>query len=215
MYSVLINTCTAITHPRTRCRKCPASHTTPRDISIPESVFWIRTWFGHKDDKVSQDAADTAYQRLRLVALQDNDLCPEVDYFSVFEDKDELSPRGWNPVDAGAHFVDGAARATPWSVPSSLVTAMTHCPDYLHVWGMRRSPQISAAEEEEMDRNPCGKELLVLVADRVACEQGWGQVLPFRMRGREEDVMYCEGHWADGFSEEDEEDYICGQSDSC
>lgn len=73
-------------------------------------------------------------------------------------------------MDAGDHSADGAALATPGSVPSYLITAMTHYPDYLHRLGMHRAHEILINEaEEEMDRDLCEKQPLVMVADRIAC----------------------------------------------
>jgi hypothetical protein len=38
--------------------------------SLLSTVLWIRTWFSDPTDKISQEAADTAYARLRKEVLQ-------------------------------------------------------------------------------------------------------------------------------------------------
>ncbi|KAJ6097812.1 hypothetical protein N7499_002186 [Penicillium canescens] len=54
----------------------------PRDILTREErawdgqligAFWIRTWFGRKDDQESRDAADAAYKRLFVTVMQEGD----------------------------------------------------------------------------------------------------------------------------------------------
>ncbi|KAF7585708.1 hypothetical protein BBP40_010258 [Aspergillus hancockii] len=185
--------------------------------SMLSSTLWIRTWFGGTD-QASQDAADTAYRRLRLEVLQQRRenyhvSCIREEF--VFEDRRELSRDAEGP-----DVVGGIAGGRPGSVPGYLVAAMMHCPelfegmsddDWRHFSGEER-----AEELEESDRSQAA---LVIVADRKACEEGWvlllavnhrGQVLPFRVRERARETAQLAVNWLVGqplseiASEEDE-----------
>lgn len=181
-----------------------------------DNVIWIRTWFGDKYEVASQDAADEAYKHLARRALYDDDgkIKSELDNFRIYDNKEECSADAWNRKDSAEHFKDGVALAKPGTVPPYLVTAVMHYPDQFDADLMKE------AEIKELDEDPCAMQLLLLVADRIACEQGWvlqlainhrGQVLPYRLRDIARDTMYCEGHWSDGFGDHDEEDWYCSR----
>ncbi|KAM5457622.1 hypothetical protein MaudCBS49596_000820 [Microsporum audouinii] len=58
--------------------------------------LWIRTWYGHKNDKASQDAADLAHQRLWKASIyEEGDDDPQTDDFdnpiSVFDNREEFA----------------------------------------------------------------------------------------------------------------------------
>ena len=171
------------------------------------SVLWIRTWFGHKDSKASQEAADEAYRKLYVWALLDTDEDGEmttIEEKEVYDKKEELLANSYEPVDV----VDGIALGVPGSVPGYVITALMHCPDSLDPRGsLWDETPISEAKEEELDRDPKEQEILVFVADRQACEEGWvlqlainhrGKVLPFRYRGKANKACIHAGCWADG-----------------
>lgn len=187
----------------------------PRDLLLASdraeaafsSVFWIRTWFGRKDDKASQEAADAAYRRLYVWALLDTEEDGDMTIIAekeVYDSKEELLSNSYEPAD----IVDGIALGTPGSVPGYVVTALIHCPDSLDAGSsLWDETPISEAEEDEMDRYPEGQEVLVFVADRQACEEGWvlqlainhrGKALPFRYRGKANKAGIYSANWSDG-----------------
>ncbi|KAJ5385205.1 hypothetical protein N7517_003116 [Penicillium concentricum] len=160
-------------------------------------VFWIRTWYGQKDDKASQDAADVAYSRLRIMVMQDGDpnvtnSCLEEE--CIFESKEEFGPDIITTPegDTNPDFEDGIARGTPGSVPSYLITALMHYPDTFEGLSRREWhwPHISDETLPDLEK---WQDLMIVVADRKACEEGWvlflavnhhGKILPFRARER-------------------------------
>jgi hypothetical protein len=201
------------------------------------STLWIRTWFGKKNDQASQDAADAAYKRLVVAAMWDGD---ETGYRYaiefVFDTKEELghnsSTTSDENGDANSDIVDGIALGTPGSVPSYLITAMMHCPDQLDG---NTSPaydkwrQLSPSQmEAELPMQEKRQSLMVCVADRKACEEGWvlflainhrGQILPFRIRDRASWVTQYEANWLDGQALEEntcspDDDAECQMHDS-
>ncbi|OQE36021.1 hypothetical protein PENCOP_c012G03917 [Penicillium coprophilum] len=154
-------------------------------------LLWIRTWYGRKDDQASQDAADAGYKHLRIVVFGDgelNDVCPDIEKKCIFENKEEFGPSSITMPDRDTNpdFVDGIARGTPGSVPSYMITALMHRPDMLD--GLSRRDWYDKPDELENFQS-----IMVLVADRKACEEGWvlflapnhrGEILPFRIRDR-------------------------------
>jgi hypothetical protein len=162
-------------------------------------AFWIRTWFGRKDDQESQDAADAAYKRLFVTVMQEGDENQSNEVLQeelIFDNKEEFgvdsdtTPNG----DENPDFVDGIARGIPGSVPSYLITALTHYPDSFDY--ARDSPWRHHSPSEAEAQLPylnTSQNLMLLVADRKACEEGWvlhlavnhrGEILPFRVRDR-------------------------------
>ncbi|KAJ5514739.1 hypothetical protein N7463_004291 [Penicillium fimorum] len=147
-------------------------------------VFWIRTWYGQKDNKASHDAANAAYSRLRLIVMQDGDpnginSCLEEE--CIFENKEEFGPGSITTLeeDTNPDFEEGIACGTPGSIPSYLITALMHYPDTF--------------EDEPLPDLEKWQDLMIVVADRKACEEGWvlflavnhhGKILPFRARER-------------------------------
>lgn len=113
--------------------------------------------------------------------------------------------------DASPDIADGIAIGTPGSVPAYLLTALMHCPGQLDG---NTSPQFvkwrhfSPSEiEAELPIQEKSQSLMVCVADRKACEEGWvlflainhrGQILPFRIRDRASWVSQYEANWMDG-----------------
>ncbi|KAJ5757162.1 uncharacterized protein N7511_007344 [Penicillium nucicola] len=175
--------------------------------SLMSTTLWIRTWFGDHTDQTSQDAADTAYARLRKEVLQQGHedhhvFCIPEEH--VFEDPEDLM------IDArwDRDLIEGVATGCPGSVPGYLLAALMHCPelfegvsddDWRHWKGEER-----AEELVESDRI---QKALVLVADRKACVEGWvlalavnhrGEVLPVRVRGRAMEVAQIAVDWLEG-----------------
>lgn len=112
-------------------------------------------------------------------------------------------------VSQSPDIADGIALGTPGSVPSYLVTALMHCPDqfdgnsYASKW-RNHTPSEARVAEAEVDTR---QNLLVLVADKRACEDGWvlflainhkGQVLPFRIRGQAREASTINAWWMEG-----------------
>ncbi|OGE47258.1 hypothetical protein PENARI_c052G03806 [Penicillium arizonense] len=152
-------------------------------------LLWIRTWFGRKDDQTSQNAADAGYKRLRTIVSQHGlDACLEKE--CIFESKEEFGPGSITMPhgDKNPDFVDGVACGTPGSVPSYMITALMHKPDILDGLTARDWPSESYKRSLKPDMAQC---LMLVLADRKACEEGWvlflavnhkGEVLPFRVR---------------------------------
>ncbi|GAB1216464.1 hypothetical protein ATERTT37_005679 [Aspergillus terreus] len=189
------------------------------------STLWIRTWFGGAD-QASQDAADSAYGRLRREVLQQGRenyhvscICEEF----VFEDRRELS------CDAeGPDVVGGIAAGRPGSVPGYLIAAMMHCPelfegtsddDWRHFSGDQRAEELQGSDRSQA--------ALVIVADRKACEEGWvlllavnhrGQILPFRVREKARETAQHAVNWLEGqplseiaFEEDENAEFYMGE----
>ncbi|CEL03735.1 hypothetical protein ASPCAL04881 [Aspergillus calidoustus] len=155
--------------------------------------FWIRTWFGEKNNEASQRAADDGYKRLYFYALQNLD-----------ENADGDEPLLLNKNFAFDHadvetseLHEGNVVARPWSMPSWLVDAFCRYPDQLN--SIRILGLDSQSERGDADQN-----LLVCTADRKACEEGWllllgvnhkGQILPARVRERAADADLIMSSW--------------------
>jgi hypothetical protein len=175
--------------------------------SLLSTVLWIRTWFGDPTDKISQEAADTAYVRLRKRVLQqgrenDHVFCIPEEF--VFEDREELTVDAQRDQD----IMEGVAINRPGSVPGYLLAALMHCPelfegisddDWRHFEGEERAEEL--AESDRIQK------ALVLVADRKACEEGWvlalavnhrGEILPVRVRERATEAAQIAVNWFEG-----------------
>lgn len=171
------------------------------------STLFIRTWFGQKDDQVSQAAADAAYRRLMVCAMQDGDPDGAYDCISqeyIFDSRDELFSDNPYDISNSPDIVDGISLGTPGSVPLYFLTALMHCPDQFDGVGVEEEYHHTASEVEW---NETRQNLLMLVADRKACETGWvlhlavthkGQVLPFRIRDAATWVSTNIANWDDG-----------------
>lgn len=119
----------------------------------------------------------------------------------IYDNMDEFDDH------ATPDIVDGIALGTPGSAPSYLITAFMHCPDVLDgvTAAHYRPPSPDDAWwKGEVDER---QNLLVLVADRKACEEGWilhlavnhkGKVLPFRIRDPATWAAQYEANWLDG-----------------
>ncbi|KAJ5431811.1 hypothetical protein N7445_008309 [Penicillium cf. griseofulvum] len=174
-------------------------------------TLWIRTWFGKKADQGSHDAADEAYKRLVIAAMWDGDetgfryaIEPEF----VFDMKEELGHNIYTTSDengdANPDVVDGIALGKPGSVPSSLIKALIHCPGQLdgnsnpkyNKWRQFSPGQIEA----ELPLDDKSQSLMVCVADRMACDEGWVLFLLsiIVIRDMASWVMQYEANWMDG-----------------
>ncbi|KAJ5397046.1 hypothetical protein N7509_005159 [Penicillium cosmopolitanum] len=152
-------------------------------------ILWIRTSFGRKDDPASRSAADAGYRRIRSITAEDN-LDNILDQ-ECFYDNEKYSSN--NPVpdeDESPEFIDGFACGTPGPVPSYMITTLMNKPDTLDGLSDRNWPTESYMIPPEPDMF---QSLMVVVADRKSCEEGWmlllavnhkGEVLPFRIRER-------------------------------
>ncbi|KAL4864543.1 hypothetical protein BDV12DRAFT_200969 [Aspergillus spectabilis] len=154
----------------------------------PENALWVRTWFGNSDDPEGQAAADAGYAKVYRHAIRndydfteddENDL---IDERFMFADQEEFGPS--SPHASSADIRDGIALATPGCLPWYALSAMMHCPDQLVTWSERRLVE----PDERLDMM---QSVMVVVADRKACEEGLvlmfalnhkGAVLPLRAR---------------------------------
>ncbi|KAF7679091.1 hypothetical protein GT037_002839 [Alternaria burnsii] len=152
-------------------------------------VIWIRTWYGNEasldnmSDKeiVTRASADEAYTRLWRKAS-----CPPQDHYKFNADlfgpnvfKDDATAYGVIARDA-----DDEVELMS-DVPSFILSALIQCPDAMEP----NSGSRDTAEDDDDLRSR--QALLVVVADREACEDGWvllvalnhkGQVLHMRVR---------------------------------
>ncbi|KAJ0423717.1 hypothetical protein BJY00DRAFT_278173 [Aspergillus carlsbadensis] len=171
----------------------------PRDLLTPQEravdgqysgILWIRTWFGKSGDSHSRLNADNNYKRLCLYALKGCDEQLERPEFlhelCLFEAPDV----------APSDLLEGNVLATPCSTPSWLVSAFMHCPDQLS--------GVSYDNTHEGEESDDGQQLLVCVADRKACEDGFvlligvnhkGQILPYRVRKRAAFIFLIINDW--------------------
>jgi hypothetical protein len=157
-----------------------------------ERALWIRTWFGDRDDKASQEAADAGYNKVYRFAVEkdlhtankiSNELITEE---LMFTNRDEFGGREASANDQDPDICDGVALGTPGSLPWYVVSAMMHCPDLV----VSRERKLGEYTEEELDR---AQKILVVVVDRKACADGWvlmfalnhkGVILPLRARSK-------------------------------
>lgn len=188
-------------------------------------TLWIRTWFGQENDPISQNAANAGYNRLRSI-LDENDIDSFLDEDCFFDDEAEFGP-GSITIPEGyenGEFIDGVACGTPWSVPLYMITALMHKPDTLDGNSDRDWPKEWYQRDDLFDLNTM-QCMMVLVADRKACEEGWvlffvvnekGEVLPFRVREKVDGAVqviacYMNGQWVNegaSYPEEDIEYYM-------
>ncbi|KAL2802731.1 hypothetical protein BJX63DRAFT_414062 [Aspergillus granulosus] len=172
----------------------------PRDLLTPreraadgeyEKTFWIRTWFGEKNNAESQRAADDDYKQLYLFALQ---RCDEGNEGPEFLDERFLFDH--LDIDA-ADLRDGNMVARQWTTPEWLVDAFMRYPDQL-------SGLASFGVDLESDGVDGDQRLLIGIADRKACQEGWvlllgvnhkGQILPYRVRERASSVDLVVNDW--------------------
>ncbi|KAI9040582.1 uncharacterized protein KD926_008149 [Aspergillus affinis] len=195
-----------IDHPPTGVPQDLLSENDRARSGLITSTLWIRTWFGDPTDKTSQEAADTAYARLRKEVLQrgdeNNNIYCMFEEF-IFEDRQELSA----DAQRGEDIVGGVAVGRPGSVPGYLIAAQMHLADlfdgtsdrpWRHFTGEERAESLA-----ESDRT---QSALVVVADRKACEEGWvlvlavnhrGEILPFRVRERAKEAAKLMSNWDD------------------
>ncbi|KAL4869842.1 hypothetical protein BDV12DRAFT_195852 [Aspergillus spectabilis] len=155
--------------------------------------FWIRTWFGEKNNEASQRAADDGYKRLYFYALQNLDENADDDE-PLFLNKNFV----FDLADVEASELNkGNVVARLWSTPSWLVDAFCRYPDQLN--RIRILGLDSQSERGDADQN-----MLVCIADRKACEEGWvlllgvnhkGQILPARVRERAADADLIMSSW--------------------
>lgn len=180
----------------------------------------MRTWYGEKNDKSNQGAADEAYKRLLVYIMQQGDpddynICMEPEF--VYDNKDEFFNDDAHNVLDSPDLANGIALGTPGSVPSYVVTALMHCPDQFDGNSCRskwRSHTPSQAEAEEAVHDT-RQSILVLVADKKACEDGWvlfmainhkARVLPLRLRGQARETSTLVANWDDGQALEENAD---------
>lgn len=165
------------------------------------SAIWIRTWCGNEaketgcsnEETVTRATADATYARLWQKALW------------------PLEKRGFDDSMFGPYLFDDNAVAYGISVrhaddeveltdgiPSFILSALMRCPD-----AMEGSNWRDRLEEEPT----WSQALLVVVADREACEDGWvlliaindrGQALHKRVRCKAGDVGQNVAFWRDG-----------------
>ncbi|KAF2119715.1 hypothetical protein BDV96DRAFT_642727 [Lophiotrema nucula] len=177
-------------------------------------ALWIRTWYGTDIQglpsktstmlpTVTRTVADLAYRRLWRRA-----------FFHTTLEGEEVRDRNIWPADIFDDGPDGFGVSKDnagdglveiGTIPPFLFTVFMKCPDKLdgiedEDW--RSDNEGNRAVEEEL--LPLQQQLLVMVADRQACEQGWvlqlaidhkGQVLPTRVRGKAAETGLCTALW--------------------
>ncbi|EFR03336.1 hypothetical protein MGYG_09122 [Nannizzia gypsea CBS 118893] len=170
--------------------------------------FWVRTWYGHKNDKASQDTADQAHQRLWKASIYEGDDDPHTDDFdnpiSIFDNREEFAAL-YEGEDE--EIKDGLYVAPADIVPRFLPHILMRCPGILDgesdsPWRHEPCPEVfqdGGLEQEQV--------LLILIADREACEDGWvlflainhlGEILPYRIRDKASLVVQQLADWSDG-----------------
>ncbi|KAL1591788.1 hypothetical protein SLS60_011787 [Paraconiothyrium brasiliense] len=180
---------------------------------VPYCAFWIRTWYGTEDkgsdgsEPVTRATADECYHHLYRRAV-----------LSIEEDGDENEPYdGDLTIEEDAIFDDdpdsfGMAQQTPeediapaGAIPSALAGAFMRVPDSFD--GTSKAEWRSDDAEmilKEEKRLEDSQHVLVLLADRQACERGWvlflginhkGQVMPLRIRHKAGDTRDQVNQW--------------------
>ncbi|KAF2125239.1 hypothetical protein P153DRAFT_300886 [Dothidotthia symphoricarpi CBS 119687] len=166
-------------------------------------AIWIRTWYGNEaslgdtlaEETVSRTSADEAYLQLWQKALWppdqhgfDNSMFGPF----VFEENDAAYGVLARDADDEVELMD--------VIPSFILSALVRCPDAME--GSGHSKTI-----EDDDDLASRQALLVVVADREACEDGWalliainhkGQVLHRRVRCKASWVGEHVTSWKDG-----------------
>lgn len=166
------------------------------------SAIWVRTWYGNEADTgdrlveetVKRASANEAYSRLWRKALWPPDMHGFDDNMFgpyVFDDNDAAYGVAARDADDEVELMD--------EIPSFVLSALLRCPD-----AMEGS---SGREIIEGDDLTCTQALLVVVADREACEDGWvlllainhkGQILHKRVRCKAFEVGQNVTFWRDG-----------------
>jgi hypothetical protein len=149
--------------------------------------MWVRTWFGNTD--ASRDEADAAYAKL----------CKHVD-----DDESEFLDGNWAFED-DEEFMDTIGAPTVTGVtPQYVKSLLKRYPDALERAG---GPTESEREFITAEGGQVGQRLLMMVADKIACETGavlllgideYGEMMPQRLRIRADDVIIHTGNWEDG-----------------
>lgn len=187
----------------------------PKDLLSPkerahngqiERTLFIRTWYGDAGDPASQEKADEDYAHLvEVISSEYGEMGLMMDEFFIFDQKEEelsSSSSFLSTQSSDVEFSDGVAIPRPGCIPSYVLAALMHCPDQIGGNQIENFHDLVSAEEVEG-----WQMLLVLVADREACEEGWvlhlainhkGQVLPFRIRDGADWVSANYGNWNDG-----------------
>ncbi|KAM5442965.1 hypothetical protein MferCBS31731_001838 [Microsporum ferrugineum] len=104
--------------------------------------LWIRIWYGHKNDKASQDAADLTHQRLWEASIyEEGDDDPQTDDFdnpiSVFDNREEFATLytlygGGDEDEVEGEIKDGLYVAPADAAPRFLPHILMRCPDILN-----------------------------------------------------------------------------------
>ncbi|KAL2869535.1 uncharacterized protein BJX67DRAFT_347544 [Aspergillus lucknowensis] len=184
----------------------PQNLLTPRERAHDgqiERTLFIRTWYGDPSDPASQDKADDDYAHLvEVISSEYGEMGLMMDEFFIFDEEEEFSSSLLSTQSGDAEFSDGVAIPRPGCMPSYVLAALMHCPDQIEGTRIENLDDLPSAEEVEGQQT-----LLVLVADRKACEEGWvlhlainhkGQVLPFRVRDGADWVSASYANWSDG-----------------
>jgi hypothetical protein len=166
------------------------------------SAIWIRTWYGNEAEKsdrpneeiVTRASADVAYTRLWQKVLWPPGMHGFDDMMFgsyVFDDNAAAYGVSARDADDEVELMD--------EMPSFILSALMRCPD-----AMEGSSGRDAEEDEELIWSQA---LLVVVADREVCEDGWvlliaindkGQVLHMRVRCKVSLVGENVTFWKDG-----------------
>lgn len=172
----------------------------PDEWSGP-SAIWIRTWYGNEADKrdgpkkemLNRSSADTAYIRLWQKALWPPDKHGFDDTMFgpyIFDDNAAAYCVSARDADDEVELME--------QVPSFVLNALARCPDAI---------EGSSGCNEDEEELAWSQALLIVVADREACEDGWvllialnhrGQVLHKRVRCKASDVEQNVASWRDG-----------------
>ncbi|KAH6868624.1 hypothetical protein BKA58DRAFT_317931 [Alternaria rosae] len=204
---------------RERCDDIPLPQYIPSNLSVFEkrrkvtdsgewdtaaSAIWIRTWYGNEarlgegsgEDIVTRAGADEAYLRLWRTALHPYQHHYEFDAAMfgpfIFDDNDAAYGVAAGDADDEVELMDG--------IPSFILSALMRCPD-----AIEGSSEREIMEED--DHTELQQSLLVVVADREACEEGWillialnhrGQALHMRVRCKAYQVWEQVNHFRDG-----------------
>jgi hypothetical protein len=143
------------------------------------SAIWIRTWYGDETEKrdrpneepVTRASADAAYAHLWQKALWPPGMHGFDDMMFgpyVFDDNAAAYGVSARDADDEVELMD--------EIPSFILSALMQCPD-----AMEGSSGRDAEEAEELIWSQA---LLVVVADREACEDGWVLLIAINDRSR-------------------------------
>ena len=144
-------------------------------------AIWIRTWYGNEaslgegsgKDIVTRASADEAYSRLWRKALHPYQLHDkfDADMFGpfIFDDNDAAYGVAARDADDEVELMK--------DIPSFILSALMRCPD-----AMEGGYESRIVEED--DHTELAQSLLVVVADREACEEGWALLIALNHRGQ-------------------------------